>query len=44
MIDEYDQFMPIPTVDDPEFAEIVNLNWGFSGYMKLFYLYPQTVD
>jgi peptide/nickel transport system substrate-binding protein len=43
-IDEYDGFMPVPSLDDPEFANIVNLNWGFSGYMKLFYLYPRTVD
>jgi peptide/nickel transport system substrate-binding protein len=43
-IDENGKFMPVPTIDDPEFANIVNLNWGFSGYMKLFYLYPQTVD
>lgn len=39
-IDEHNQFMPIPEVDDPLFAEIVNLNWGFSGFMKLLYLYP----
>ncbi len=43
-IDANGQFMPVPTVDDPEFAEIVNLNWGFSGYMKLFYLYPNTAE
>ncbi len=41
-IDEYSQFMPVPEIDDPEFANIVNLNWGFSGYMKLFKLYPQA--
>ena len=34
--------MPVPEIDDPEFANIVNLNWGFSGYMKLFKLYPQA--
>lgn len=41
LIDEYNQFMPVPEIDDPYFAEIVNLNWGFSGFMKLFYLEPQ---
>ena len=40
-IDEYHQFMPVPETDDPEFANIVNLNWGFSGYIKMISLYPQ---
>lgn len=34
------RLMPVPEIDDPYFANIVNLNWGFSGYMKLMDLGP----